>query len=96
MKLRRAAANWQFRPSRGQLRPQALGVADAFNYPLMTGLSPAIDALAAGKWVIIKPSDQMQATTGLLRSLFGQAFSPCCITGRSKTAAQVDSEGSGF
>lgn len=78
-KPRRAAANWQFWPSRGQLRPQALGVVGvlgAFNYPVMTALSPAIGALAAGNRVIIKPSDQMPATTALLKSLFEQTFSP--------------------
>ena len=49
MRTRKVAANWQFLPSRACLMPQPLGVIGvigAYNYPVMTTLSPVVGALA--------------------------------------------------
>lgn len=76
-KRRRVGANWQFRPSRAELRPQPLGVVGvigAYNYPVMTTLSPVVNALAAGNHVMMKPSDMTPKTTALLGKLIGGLF----------------------
>jgi len=74
---RRVATNWQFRPSRSELRPQPLGVVGvigAYNYPVMTTLSPVVNALAAGNHVMMKPSELTPRTTALMRKLIGGLF----------------------
>lgn len=92
MRTRRVAANWQFRPSRARLMPQPLGVVGvigAYNYPVMTTLSPAVGALAAGNQVMMKPSSLTPRTSELMRQIVGSLFDEshvAVITGDSSVA----------
>lgn len=77
MKTRRVWANWQFLPSRARLMPQPLGVVGvigAYNYPVMTALSPAVGAMAAGNHVIIKPSSLTPKTSALLKNMVDELY----------------------
>lgn len=79
MRPRRVSANWQFLPSRARLMPQPLGVVGvigAFNYPVMTALSPAVGALAAGNHVMIKPSERTPKTSALIAEIVAGVFAP--------------------
>ncbi len=45
-----------------------------WNYPLQLAILPAIGAMAAGNTVIIKPSEQAEATSSLIATMFEQFF----------------------
>lgn len=92
MRTRRVAANWQFLPSRARLMPQPLGVVGvigAYNYPVMTTLSPVVGALAAGNHVMMKPSSLTPRTSELMREIVAGLFpieEVAVVTGGSDTA----------
>lgn len=92
MKTRRVGANWQFLPSRGRLMPQPLGVVGvigAYNYPVMTTLSPVVGALAAGNHVMMKPSSLTPRTSQLMQEIIASLFGEeqvAVITGDSSIA----------
>ncbi len=65
------------RPGRGWVRYEPLGVIGViapWNYPLFLTLGPAIDALAAGNRVLIKPSEASPAFAALLARLVAERF----------------------
>lgn len=75
MKPRNVATNLLFKPGKGQIVPQPLGVVGIiapWNYPLQLTVCPLITALAAGNRVIIKPSE--------LTPLFGEALRDAVAT----------------
>lgn len=77
MKPRRTSANWQFLPSKARLLPQPLGVIGiigAYNYPVMTALSPAVSAIAAGNHVVIKPAGMTPTTCETLAEVLNPHF----------------------
>ncbi|MFP5306311.1 MAG: aldehyde dehydrogenase family protein, partial [Gammaproteobacteria bacterium] len=77
MRTRKVAATWQFRPSRACLMPQPLGVVGvigAYNYPVMTTLSPVVGALAAGNHVLMKPSSLTPRTAGLMQEIVASLY----------------------
>lgn len=79
MKPRRRPVRWMFRPGKGEVRPQPLGVVgiiSPWNYPLQLSLSPMAGALAAGNRVMLKPSELTPATGALLARTLARAFSP--------------------
>ncbi|MDP9143047.1 MAG: coniferyl aldehyde dehydrogenase [Pseudomonadota bacterium] len=92
IRTRRVAANWQFRPSRARLMPQPLGVIGvigAYNYPVMTTLSPVVGALAAGNHVMMKPSSLTPRTSELMREIVSGIFREnhvAVVTGNSSIA----------
>jgi coniferyl-aldehyde dehydrogenase len=92
MRTRRVAANWQFRPSRARLMPQPLGVIGvigAYNYPVMTTLSPVVGALAAGNHVMMKPSSLTPKTSELMREIISGLYAEdhvAVVTGDSSIA----------
>lgn len=92
MRPRKVSVNWQFRPSRGMLLPQPLGVVGvigAYNYPVMTTLAPAVGAMAAGNHVMMKPSSQTPRTSALMRELIAGLFPEdyvTVVTGESDVA----------
>ncbi|MBP1736263.1 MAG: aldehyde dehydrogenase [Oscillospiraceae bacterium] len=51
-------------------------VMSPWNYPLQLSLEPAIDAIAAGNTVVIKPSAYAPATSAAIKSLIGGLFDP--------------------
>ena len=67
-----------------------------WNYPLMLALEPAIDALAAGNTVVIKPSAYAPATSAALEKLFRSALPESwafVVTGgREENAALLECE----
>ena len=79
MRMRRVATTLQFMPGRNRLLPQPLGVVgilSPWNYPLDLSLGPAVDALAAGNRVMIKPSELCPRFALLLARLVGEYFDP--------------------
>lgn len=94
MRTRKVAANWQFLPSKARLMPQPLGVIGvigAYNYPVMTTLSPVVGALAAGNHVVMKPSSLTPRTTELMRQIVSGLYAEdhvAVVTGDSSVAKQ--------
>jgi len=92
MRTRSVWANWQFLPSRARLMPQPLGVIGvigAYNYPVMTTLSPVVGAIAAGNHVMMKPSSLTPRTTELLREIIAGLYPEeqvAVVTGDSTVA----------
>lgn len=83
MRPRRVAPNWTFLPGRARLHPQprgVVGVIGAWNYPMLLNLSPAVNAIAAGNRVMIKPSENAPATAALLQRVIAGCFSPGEVT----------------
>ncbi len=77
MRPRRVAPNWNFLPGRSRLYPQprgVVGVIGAWNYPLLLNLSPAVNAMAAGNRVMIKPSEHAPATAALMQRVIAECF----------------------
>ncbi|MGM0984619.1 MAG: coniferyl aldehyde dehydrogenase [Pseudomonadota bacterium] len=92
MRPRRAAVPWRLQPARARIHRQPLGVVGIIapsNYPWSLALLPAVDALAAGNRVMIKPSEQTPTTSALLAQLAERYFAPeelCVMTGDADTA----------
>jgi len=79
MRPRRVRVGWRFQPARAEIHRQPLGVVGImapWNYPWNLALLPAVDALAAGNRVMIKPSEHAPATAELLQSLVARYFDP--------------------
>ncbi|KXS38477.1 MAG: coniferyl-aldehyde dehydrogenase [Halomonadaceae bacterium T82-2] len=79
MRPRRVRVGWRFWPARAEIHSQPLGVVGImapWNYPWNLALLPAVDALAAGNRVMIKPSEHAPATAELLQSLVARYFDP--------------------
>lgn len=79
MRPRRAGVNWRFLPARGYVHRQPLGVVGIiapWNYPWNLAMLPALDALAAGNRVMIKPSELTPATSRLMQELAERYFAP--------------------
>ena len=68
-----------FWPARGRILKQPRGVVGVIgpsNYPLQLALMPAIDALAAGCRVLIKPSEMTPRTAALIHDSLREAIDP--------------------
>ncbi|MDR5899799.1 aldehyde dehydrogenase family protein [Halomonas vilamensis] len=77
MRPRRASVSWRLLPARARINPQPLGVVgilSPWNYPWSLALMPAIDAIAAGNRVMLKPSEHTPATSALLAELVSRYF----------------------
>lgn len=77
MRPRRVAPSWLFLPSSARVEYQPLGVVGVispWNYPVNLALAPLAAALAAGNRVLLKPSELTPATSALLATLLGDAF----------------------
>ncbi|MEQ6916136.1 coniferyl aldehyde dehydrogenase [Halomonas aquatica] len=87
MKPRKAAMPWRLAPARARIHRQPLGVVGIIapaNYPWHLALLPAVDALAAGNRVMIKPSENAPTTSALMVQLVERYFDPeelCVIEG---------------
>ncbi len=92
MRPRRAAVPWRLKPGRARVHPQPLGVVGIiapFNYPWSLAMLPALDALAAGNRVLIKPSEQTPTTSALMARLAERYFSAeelCVVEGDARVA----------
>src|SRR5688572_24629702 len=79
MRPKRAGVNLTFRPARGEIRQQPLGVIGIvapWNYPIQLALIPLVDAIAAGNHALVKPSEHTPRTAELLARLIGEVFPP--------------------
>lgn len=79
MRPRRAALPWRLAPARARVHRQPLGVVGIIapaNYPWQLALLPAVDALAAGNRVMIKPSEHAPTTAALMARLAARYFAP--------------------
>jgi len=78
MKPKKAPISWQFKPGRGKVFHQPLGVVgiiSPWNYPLQLAIVPVIQALSAGNRVMLKPSELTPATSALLQKSMSENFS---------------------
>lgn len=79
MRPHRSSVSWRLLPARARIAPQPLGVVgilSPWNYPWSLALMPAIDAIAAGNRVMLKPSEHTPATSQLLADLVSHYFDP--------------------
>ncbi|MEQ6889961.1 coniferyl aldehyde dehydrogenase [Halomonas sp. CS7] len=79
MKPDRTAVPWRLTPARARVHRQPLGVVGIIapaNYPWQLALLPAVDALAAGNRVMIKPSEHAPTTGALMARLAARYFDP--------------------
>lgn len=94
---RKVRTPWFLQPARGWVERQPLGVVGVispWNYPVQLALAPAIDALAAGNRVMLKPSELTPHTSAQLAALVAQFFAPdefCVVQGDAATAALIAS-----
>ena len=97
MKPRRVRTPLYLLPARGYVETQPLGVVGViapWNYPVQLALGPAIDAIAAGNRVMLKPSELTPHTSAQLAVLVAQFFAPeemCVVQGDGAIAALVAS-----
>lgn len=78
MKPKSAPISWQFKPGRGKIHYQPLGIVgiiSPWNYPLQLAIVPIAQALAAGNRVMLKPSELTPATSALLAKMMAESFS---------------------
>jgi aldehyde dehydrogenase (NAD+) len=64
-------------PGKASLQPEPLGcvlILGAWNYPVQLSLLPAINALAAGNSVVIKPSEQAPRTAAVIARALRSGF----------------------
>ena len=76
---RRAAVPFPFWPARAWMEcvPKGVvGIMAPWNYPLQLALMPAIDAIAAGNRVVIKPSEAAPSVAALIETILTEAWGP--------------------
>jgi acyl-CoA reductase-like NAD-dependent aldehyde dehydrogenase len=76
---RRAAVPFPFWPARARLEPQpkgVVGIMGPWNYPFQLTLAPAVDAIAAGNRVVVKPSEHAPRCAALIGEILEAALGP--------------------
>jgi acyl-CoA reductase-like NAD-dependent aldehyde dehydrogenase len=79
MRPRRAGVPFPFQPARAwaECVPKGVvGIMAPWNYPLQLALLPALDAIAAGNRVVLKPSEHTPRTSALIAEIVAEAFGP--------------------
>lgn len=74
---RRVGVPFPFWPARAAVEPVPkgiVGIMAPWNYPVQLLLLPAVDAIAAGNRVVLKPSEAVPRTAALLAALLPQAL----------------------
>ena len=70
-------------PASSYIIPQPLGqvlVISPWNYPIMLAFAPALNAIAAGNCVVLKPSELTPNCSGLMKKLVADFFDPGLFT----------------
>lgn len=83
MKPKRVSSSWFLLPSSAYVVHQPLGVVGAvgaWNFPLLLTLGPAIDALAAGNHVMLKPSELAPHSAEMVAGIVRRLFPPEYVT----------------
>ena len=92
MRRRSVRSSWFLLPSRAFYQYQPVGVVGvigAWNYQLLLTLGPAVDALAAGNHVMVKPSEITPQSAEVIARIVADAFPReyvACVTGGSDVA----------
>ena len=84
-----ARAFWEYQPL------GVVGVIGAWNYPILLTLGPAVEALAAGNRVVMKPSELAPRTAEALAALVAGAFPPerlATVTGGVEVARDFSAQ----
>ena len=84
-----ARAFWEYQPL------GVVGVIGAWNYPILLTLGPAVEALAAGNRVVLKPSELAPRTAEALAALVAGAFPPeqlATVTGGVEVARDFSAQ----
>ncbi len=93
MRRRSVRSAWFLQPSRAFYQYQPLGVVGvigAWNYPLLLTLAPAIDAIAAGNHVMVKPSEVTCRSAEVIARIVADVFPPeyvTCVLGDATVAS---------
>lgn len=77
MKDKAAPIALQYRPGRGKIHYQPLGVVGVispWNYPFQLAILPIVQALSAGNRVMLKPSELTPATSALMDKMLSEVF----------------------
>jgi coniferyl-aldehyde dehydrogenase len=76
---RRVPVPVAFRPARAAVEPVpkgVVGIMAPWNYPVQLALLPAVDAIAAGNRVALKPAEATPRTAALLAEIAAEALGP--------------------
>lgn len=79
MRPSRASVPFPFQPARAwsECVPKGvIGIMAPWNYPVQLALLPALDAIAAGNRVVLKPSEHTPRCTALLTEIVAEALGP--------------------
>ena len=77
MKDKSAPIALQYKPARGKIHYQPLGVTgiiSPWNYPFQLAIVPVMQALSAGNRVMLKPSELTPKTSALMAKMLGEIF----------------------
>jgi acyl-CoA reductase-like NAD-dependent aldehyde dehydrogenase len=90
---RRAAVPYPFWPARAVLEPVpkgVVGIMAPWNYPVQLALAPAVDAIAAGNRIVVKPSEHAPRCGEMIAQVLDAALGPDmarCVIGDAAVAA---------
>jgi acyl-CoA reductase-like NAD-dependent aldehyde dehydrogenase len=90
---RRIAVPFPFWPTRARedyVPKGVIGIMAPWNYPLLLALQPAVDALAAGNRIAVKPAEATPRTAALIAEILAAALGPdmaLCVQGGPEVAA---------
>ncbi|MBR0678800.1 aldehyde dehydrogenase family protein, partial [Roseomonas alkaliterrae] len=90
---RRVGVPYPFWPARARLEPVPkgiVGILAPWNYPFQLALAPAVDAIAAGNRIAVKPSERTPRCAALVGEVLEAALGPRiarCVTGDAAVAA---------
>jgi acyl-CoA reductase-like NAD-dependent aldehyde dehydrogenase len=93
MRPRRAAVPYPFWPARAWVEPVpkgVVGIMAPWNYPVQLALAPAVDAIAAGNRIVVKPSEHAPACAAMIAAVLDVALGPDmarCVQGDAAVAA---------
>jgi len=76
---RRAGVPFPFWPASAAMEPVAkgiVGIMAPWNYPVQLALLPAVDALAAGNRVAVKPAEATPRTAAIIATVLDRAWGP--------------------
>ena len=93
MRPRRVTVPYPFWPARAReefVPKGVVGIMAPWNYPVQLALLPAIDAIAAGNRVCVKPSEVLPRTAALIADILREAWGDdiaLCVQGGAEVGA---------
>jgi acyl-CoA reductase-like NAD-dependent aldehyde dehydrogenase len=93
MRPRRVSVPYPFWPARAReefVPKGVIGIMAPWNYPMQLALLPAIDAIAAGNRVCVKPSEALPRTAALIADILRDAWGDdiaLCVQGGAEVGA---------